>query len=48
MLARDLGKTVGEIRETMGTNEFYKWMAFYSYENKMKKAEEAKAKGRRR
>jgi hypothetical protein len=48
MLARDLGMTVGEIRRTMSTTEFYQWTAFYSYEQKMRKAEEAKAKGRRR
>jgi hypothetical protein len=46
-LAKDLGKTVNEIRQ-MGTVEFYQWMAFYSYQEKMRKAEENKAKSKRR
>jgi hypothetical protein len=32
----------------MGTKEFYEWMAFYSYQEKMRKAEEAKAKSKRK
>lgn len=47
ILAKDLGKTVNEIRQ-MGTVEFYQWMAFYSYQEKMRKAEENKAKSKRR
>lgn len=47
ILARELGKTVSELREILGTSEFYEWVAFYSYEDKMRKAEEAKAKKQR-
>jgi hypothetical protein len=32
-LARDLGKTVGEL-SSMTSEEFTYWMAFYDYENK--------------
>lgn len=34
----------------MSTKEFYEWLAFYSYQEKMRKAEEAKVapRGRRR
>jgi hypothetical protein len=31
-LARDLGKTVGEL-SSMTSEEFTYWMAFYDYEN---------------
>lgn len=34
VLARDLGKTAGEICDTMTSEEFTYWMAFYSYQNK--------------
>ena len=47
ILAKDLGKTVNEIKQ-MGTTEFYQWIAFYSYQEKMRKAEEAKAKSKKR
>jgi Sec-independent protein translocase protein TatA len=33
-LARDLGKTVSEIKSQMTSEEFTYWMAFYDYENK--------------
>jgi len=36
--------TVAELRERMGTAEFYEWNAFYSYEAKMRKIEEDKAR----
>jgi hypothetical protein len=41
-LARDLGMTMGELRG-MPAAEFSRWMAFYSYEAKMRKEAERKA-----
>jgi hypothetical protein len=32
----------------MGTSEFYQWVAFYTYQEKMRKAEENKAKNKPR
>lgn len=47
ILAKELKMTVAQLREEMGTAEFYEWAAFYSYEEKIRKSEEAKAKRRR-
>jgi hypothetical protein len=38
VLARDLGKTVGEL-STMTSEEFTHWMAFYNYQNQQIKKE---------
>jgi len=39
--------TVAELRYKMGTSEFYEWVSFYSYEAKMRKIEEDRARNKR-
>jgi hypothetical protein len=43
-LARDLGITYGQLKSQMSNSEFTEWLAFYSYENKMRQEAERKAK----
>lgn len=44
MLARDLKMPIRELRDKITTDEFYQWVAFYSYEHKMNEMERARAK----
>lgn len=46
-LARDLGMTVGELRQRMSTAEFAQWVAFYVAEAKERARQEKAARKRR-
>ena len=43
-LARDLGITYADLKARMSNREFTDWIAFYSYEAKMREEAERKAK----
>lgn len=45
-LARDLGMTYGDVRRRIGAAEFTEWLAFYSYEGKMRAEAEREARRR--
>lgn len=47
-LARDLRMSVGELRRRMSSAEFSEWVAFYSYEAKMRAEAEREARRRER
>lgn len=47
-LARDLNMTMTELRNTLSTREFTEWVAFYSYEAKMRQEAEREARRKER
>jgi hypothetical protein len=47
-LCRDLGITYAELKAKMSNREFNEWVAFYSYEAKMREEAERKANRKQR
>lgn len=44
ILARDLGKTIDEMRERMNNNELIRWYIFYAREAQKRELEQQRAK----